>query len=548
MTQLSEPKPLASPQPQNASRALLVALLIGYGVDFLFYGKPIGLSFPIFIALGVALLLGLAILERVRPSFGSLWLLIPMGVFAVLVFVRAEPLTTFVNVAMTLALGVLWVRTFGQGQLFRFGLLDYVANFFLAGIETLMLPFPILFSAGREATLGGGGRRFLLPILRGLIIAAPIVLLFAALLGAADLVFADRMQDLLKALNLDNVPELIWRGVLILIAAFWALGMMAQALWPSSRYSPIGAEKSLVPHFVGLIESGIVLGSINLLFAAFVVIQFRYLFGSTANISEAGYTYSEYARRGFGELVVVVTITLLILLALSAVTRREERAGAGLFNLLNGVTVALVGVMVVSALQRLLLYEAIYGFTRLRTYSHVAIIWLGLLFLPYLAALLAGRLRWFAPGALLVVIGFAATLNVINVDRFIAGQNIRYYRQIGQLHTAYLITLSDDVLPELMPLLKNGDSEVVDLLGLGLACRAAQLQHGYARAGWQSLHQAHQAALELLSAEPLMVRWSVYKSGELPYDDFVYVNGERTTCNSLLASFVLAPGLTDEYR
>ncbi|MBI3241291.1 MAG: DUF4173 domain-containing protein [Chloroflexi bacterium] len=356
------------------------------------------------------------------------------------------------------------------------------------------------------------------------------------------------MRDLLEWLNLDNIPELIWRGGLILIAAFWALGVLAQALWPHSRYSPLGAERPLVPPFVGLIESGIVLGSINLLFASFVVIQFQYLFGSTANITEAGYTYSEYARRGFGELVMVVMITLLILLTLSTVTRRDGRARAAVFNVLNVIMAALVGVMVVSALQRLLLYEAIFGFTRLRTYSHVAIIWLGLLFLPYLVALLAGRLRWFAPGALLAVIGFTTTLNVIDVDRFIAQQNIHYYGQTGKLHTTYLITLSDDALPELMPLLRSEDSEGVNVLGPGLVCRAAQLKQGYAKASWQATHLSHQAALDLLRSDPLLVRWHVYKLGEYPYGDFVYVNGERTTCDSLLESFVLEPGLTSEYR
>ena len=38
---------------------------------------------------------------------------------------------------------------------------------------------------------------------------------------------------------------------------------------------------------------------VNLLFLVFVWIQFVYLFGGQANISAEGYTYAEYARRGF---------------------------------------------------------------------------------------------------------------------------------------------------------------------------------------------------------------------------------------------------------
>jgi hypothetical protein len=44
-----------------------------------------------------------------------------------------------------------------------------------------------------------------------------------------------------------------------------------------------------------------VLSSVVVLFSAFVIIQFQYFFGGAANISIEGYTYAEYARRGFGE-------------------------------------------------------------------------------------------------------------------------------------------------------------------------------------------------------------------------------------------------------
>ncbi|MEK7276488.1 MAG: DUF4173 domain-containing protein, partial [Chloroflexota bacterium] len=357
----------------------------------------------------------------------------------------------------------------------------------------MIRPLSVLASASKQASARENNRRMWMPIARGLLLATPILCLFAILLSAADLVFADRLRHVLEKLNLDNLPELIERSVLILVSAYVAVGVFAVALRNAIPYSPRGDGDSLVPRFLGGIESGIVLGSINLLFAAFVVIQFQYLFGSTANITEAGYTYSEYARRGFGELVLVVAITLLILLALSAIVRRETRAAAGVFNALNVVMVGLVGVMVVSALQRLLLYEAIFGFTRLRTYSHVAIIWLGLLFAPYLLALLAGRMRWFATGALFVVIGFGLTLNALNVDRFIAARNVEYYKRNGTLHARYLLNLSDDALPELLPLLDSGDPEVLEALGPGLACRIDYASREYQARSWQSAHLAHQA-------------------------------------------------------
>jgi hypothetical protein len=518
--------------------------LLGLAVDYLFYNKPLGLSFPVFIGLCIVALIVQAILEQVRPSVTSLWLALPMLGLAYMVFVRAEPLTTFVNVSVTLALGILWARTFAKGRLFQFGLLDVALNYVLAGVETFLRPWPVLADSGKQAANSEGRRRLLLPIARGLILAAPILCVFTFLLTSADLIFADRFQELLEALRLDNIPELFARVILIGLTAFLAIGLLAQALRPR-LYSLIGAERDLLPRVIGLIESGIVLGGLNLLFATFVAIQFRYLFGGVENIVETGYTYSEYARRGFGELTLVVFFSLLILLALSAIVRRDSRQTILAFNVLNFIMVALVGVIVVSALQRLLLYEEIYGFTRLRTYSHVAIIWLGALFIPYLIALLAGRLRWFAPGTLFVVIGFAATLNGLNVDAFIAQQNIDRLGRGNELHTRYLITLSDEVIPELVALFQRQDSNVNSVLGPGLACRAQQTAIDYAQAGWQSTHQSHQAAYEALNNLPGLTRYLIIHH---PYGDFVYVGDERITCRELTEGFVLEPGLTSEYR
>ena len=67
------------------------------------------------------------------------------------------------------------------------------------------------------------------------------------------------------------------------------------------EYLP-GAKSRSSPQFLGFTEAAVVLGAVVVLFALFVVIQFQYFFGGQTNIGVQGYTYSEYARRGFGEL------------------------------------------------------------------------------------------------------------------------------------------------------------------------------------------------------------------------------------------------------
>jgi hypothetical protein len=183
------------------------------------------------------------------------------------------------------------------------------------------------------------------------------------------------------------------------------------------------ARASLSP-FLGFTEAIVVLGSVNLLFAFFVGIQLRYFFGGQANIHLLGYTYAEYARRGFGELVVVALLSLLLYLGLVALAKRENPAQRWIFSAMGIALVALIAVILASAFQRLALYEGAYGFTGLRTYTHIFMIWLGILLLAVVGLEIAGVRRFFPLAALLAGLGFGVTLNLLDVDAFIVWQNV----------------------------------------------------------------------------------------------------------------------------
>ena len=115
----------------------------------------------------------------------------------------------------------------------------------------------------------------------------------------------------------------------------------------------------------------------------------------------------------------------------------------------EGDGLLLVLVLLVSAWRRMALYEATFGYTELRLIVYVFMCWLGLTLVWFLLTLWLRPDR-FAIGALLAVMGFVATLNLINPDAFIARQNLDRYEQSGDLDAAYLASLSDDAVPELV--------------------------------------------------------------------------------------------------
>ncbi|MEA3350089.1 MAG: DUF4153 domain-containing protein, partial [Chloroflexota bacterium] len=365
----------------KSKRLWVTAFFLGIAFDILFWKKTPGISFAIFVALVISS--GIIILaeDGIRPARSSLWLLLPICFFAVMTFVRAEPLTTFLNYALTLVFMAFFALSFIGGRWLSYSISDYVAGIVRLGLSAIGRPLTFITETRKQREQAGveSGMKKFLPILRGLLIALPIVAIFASLLSSADLVFAQHIEDLIELLRIEKLPEYILRGILILIIAYILVGILLYAARKSQDEKLIGEEKPLLAPFLGFTEASIVLGSVILLFAAFVMVQIRYFFGGQVNINIEGYTYAQYARRGFGELVAVAVFSLLLFLGLSSITRRKQDNQKKVFSGLGITLVSLVLVMLVSAFERLSLYEAVYGFSRLRTYPHVFMIWLGAL-------------------------------------------------------------------------------------------------------------------------------------------------------------------------
>jgi hypothetical protein len=248
---------------------------------------------------------------------------------------------------------------------------------------------------------------------------------------------------------------------------------------------------------VGFVESMTVLVSISLVFIAFIVIQFTYLFGGIEHVRSLGLNYATYARRGFWELVSVATLTLALIHGLGAFTRRENEAEAHAFSGMGTMLVALTLVLLASALQRMQAYEAAWGATELRLYVDAFIAWLAIALVWFAVTLWRTDLP-FPIGALACGVGFLVTLNLQNPDNAIVRRNIAQCQATGQLDLGTLRPLSDDAVPALCDAydrLPDGPSrqKVAVLLRLHLD------DMGTAKTGWPGYHFAREQARRALA-------------------------------------------------
>ena len=494
---------------KSTTRLWLIALLVGWIFDLLFWQKTPGINFAIFVGICLLAGFGLAWQEGLRPAKGSLWLLLPLVGFTALSFLRQEPFSLFLDYVLTLSLLALFTSTFLGGRWVAYNLSDYVIGTVRLCYSVLTRPVQVYLENRRQkhaletspVTKSVTAWRRWSPIVRGVLLTIPIVILFTSLLAAADPIFSQGLQNLTAFFNLEQLAETITRVVLILILAYQLAGVYLHALVSSTDKTLVSDKPWLVP-FLGLTEASMVLGGVALLFISFVLIQIRYFFGGQANITVAGFTYADYARRGFGELIAVAVLSLLLYLGLSAITQRKTPGQRRIFSGMGALLIVLVGVILVSAFQRLLLYEQAYGFSRLRTYSHIFMIWLGFLLLFVMFLELSGRLRYYAFALVVSVLGFGLTVNLLNVDAFVVQQNIQRAVLSTKLDAGYLTSLSDDSIPALYAY--YSDSQLPtglhqQIAGI-LACQNAWQPQSIASQPWQSINMSRVKAQLLLQA------------------------------------------------
>lgn len=486
----------------RTSLMLLVALMLGLSWDLLFYGKSLGISVLLFVVLLLAALFGLSRWWNARPAWRNLWLLAPLLFFAVMVAVRANIFVTFLNTAACLALLGLIAHFYAAGWLGRLGVTGYPLVLLQVIGSTLIRPAPLVATQVDIKSVQTGSRRKVLPVLRGLLLALPVLFVFTCLLASADLVFAHYLEDTLQLKFLADLMEWLWRGAIILVITWLVTGGLVYAFSRSQKTDEMTVlEKTLNRLLgvisIGFIETTILLGLVDLLFLVFVWIQFAYLFGGQDNISVAGYTYAEYARRGFFELVAVSVLSLGLILTMHRLARAETGWQGNTLKGLSSLMVAAVLVMLASAFQRMSLYESAYGYTELRLYSHIFMVWLAVVFIWFVGTLWS-RSRYFALGLFAAALGFVLTLNLINPDAFIARQNLARYQASGKLDADYLTTLSDDVVPELVTAVSRVSGQERAILQAHLHTRRERLAATLTTQSWPSFHWAERRAFQTL--------------------------------------------------
>ncbi|MBA4076923.1 MAG: hypothetical protein C0508_17920 [Cyanobacteria bacterium PR.023] len=275
----------------------------------------------------------------------------------------------------------------------------------------------------------------------------------------------------------------------------------------NSRFSLEVPEKQ--PRFaLGLTELATVLGSVNVLFATFVAVQLRYLFGGASLIEiTPGLSYAEYVHKGFFELNTVVALVLPMLLMADSMLIRKSKMGLYTFRLLAGTQIALVLVILGSALMRMGLYQTEFGQSELRLYVTVFMGWLGTVCAIFAATVLSGKRQRFAFASYLSGVAILLGINLANPDALIQTSNMALSKLRPQdvglvlnsapkpLDTAYALSLSSDGIPPMIDAIEElpkADAKVL--------AKALLQKHAEKKSDWRLFNLSRKLANNAIKA------------------------------------------------
>jgi hypothetical protein len=479
---------------RHGGRVLLAAGAFGLGGQVLFYEVGVGINFPIAVGL---LLAGAWLLRRpaAEPMRRDLWLAPAAIAFAAMAAVRADPTIVTLDALTALGLTGAALASFGGrtvvarplGRMIELGI--GVAGWIAGGAARAWRGRPPSTISLRRAGPA-------LPYLRGLLIAAPIVLVFVALFSSADAVFARILDDVFEAdLELGEIPGRL--GMTAVLGWLAAGGLALSASTPPTE-RPVAASTWRL----GRPEALTVLLAVDALFLGFVALQGAYLFGGLDTLGATGLTYAEYARRGFFELVAVAVLAGGLIVAVERSTRDRSRPFIGAAI---GLAV-LTGVVLVSAALRLRLYQEAYGWTELRLYVLATIGLLAVGLLGLVVALAADRVRWIGHVLIAAGLGIGLALSLIGPVRFITEQNVARVLDPSlvvehgrtELDHAYAVSLGDDAVAALLTALPSLDEPDAERLRDALRWRLAELRRDSGLRAWQAWNLGRARALTAL--------------------------------------------------
>lgn len=433
-----------------------IALILGIIYDIFFTGKVAGVSIPIFYIMFMGFFLW-SVREKVsfKKSVGYITI-IPTFSIAVNYCIHSNSILNFFNGIMLLLLTIVSTVLIRYDGII-WDSLNFIKKVLNRGSKAIFENAykPYMFIKG---TIGVRNKKEISStnknILRGILISIPLLIIILVLLTSSDMVFKSYITNFSSIFENISIGESISRFLVIIIV----FTIIFSYIW-SFKYSCDQYDNKKMGMKWEPVTMLTIIFMINVVYLLFSIVQFSYLYGGGNNFIAGDFTYSEYARKGFFELVAVTIINFTILISSMKFIKKDNKTVNTICNIFLTTLVAFTLNMLFSAHYKMSLYEQTYGFTYLRIFVHLFMLMLFILFIVALVGIWNRKMP-LNKVLIVIVLSMFILLNYINVDKIIAEKNIDIYYKTQKMDVQYLTNLSYDAIPEILRLKDDSNLDV----------------------------------------------------------------------------------------
>ncbi|GKX67194.1 DUF4153 domain-containing protein [Inconstantimicrobium mannanitabidum] len=417
---------------ENSLFFILLSVVFGIFCTVCLYKSLSGINIPLLVIVWMfCCMTALNKLEIKIPRISYLYMTAIM-LFSISTIFTTSSFSLFFNASSIIFFGyMLLQRNFYETRNWQLlGFLLDILNMIVQVIANIFTPFSHLAACRKKKVAKESKFKY---VIIGLIISIPLVMIVLSLLISADSIFSQMFASIFENINFEDLFGISF------VFGIGSIGFYAVLAGFASQQN----SDNLINIRKGEPVIAITVTSIlTLIYLMFSLIQIKYLFIGGVNSLPAGFTYSNYARSGFFQLVFVSIINFgLVLLCISVF--KESKVLKALLLIISLCTY----VMIASSVYRMLLYVAAYHLTFLR----VLVLW----FLAVLTVLMTGiivtifyekfnLLRF----SLIVVLSFYMVFSYAKPDKIIAEYNISHINRLTYSDVSYMLNnLSYDAAP-----------------------------------------------------------------------------------------------------
>lgn len=271
-----------------------------------------------------------------------------------------------------------------------------------------------------------------------------IALIVIGLLCSADNEFAKIFSTIFKDINIFNVSELTGRIIIIIIAFFYFAGFFMNMLDKENGLKEFEEEEKIEKKESYTIR--MMLTVLNVVYLVFCFTQIKVLF------TEQNIKYSEFARKGFFQLMIVSLINIVMILKANNKNLKETEKQEKYKKTMCIVMVIFTLIIIISAFARMTLYQQNYGYTRLRILVDYTLITEIILLIPTIIYILKNKIDLIKT-YFVIIITMYCLVNFINIDKIIMKNNFNRYKETGYIDLNYLMEMNNsDLIEQLLEL------------------------------------------------------------------------------------------------